>query len=424
MRVSSIAVILLAAPGASALSSNYLDAFSPKSNAPAKSYGFSSYKTGQAAPGTFSPTPSAAAAPAAPVASGGAPQQQASSSGGYLDAFSPKSSGPAKSYGLSSFKPGQAVPQTMGFANSQVSGGGGGGAAPVAPAAQQGGASSGGYLDAFSPKSNAPAKSYGLSSYKPGQAVPQTMGFANSQVGGSSAGSSVAAPAAPAQSGGVSSGGYLDAVSPKSNAPAKSYGLSSYKPGQAVPQTMGFANSQVSSSGAAPVAPAAQQGGVSSGGYLDAFSPKSNAPAKSYGLSSYKPGQAVPQTMGFANSQVGGASASSTVAAPAAPAQSGGVSSGGYLDAFSSPSSGAPAKSYGLSSYKPGQAVPQTMGFANSQVGASAPATGGSAAMTSNPYAPSAAPAAGSGNYMDGISSARPSGASKSYAVSSWKPGR
>jgi hypothetical protein len=168
------------------------------------------------------------------------------------------------------------------------------------------------------------------------------------------ASSSAAAPAAPAAQAATSSGNYLDSFSPKSNAPAKSYGLSSYKPGQAVPQSNGFANQVASSSAAAPAAPAAQAA-TSSGNYLDSFSPKSNAPAKSYGISSFKPSSAPKAGSSYLDAMAGGGASSQGYAAPAAsapPAQAQAANTGSYMDALS-PKSTAPAKSYGLSSYKP-----------------------------------------------------------------------
>jgi hypothetical protein len=113
----------------------------------------------------------------------------------YLDAFSPKSNAPAKSYGISSFKPSSAPKSSGASYLDQMSGGGGGGGGPsssqgyapaTSAAAPAQAANTGSYMDALSPRSTgAPAKSYGLSSYKPGQAVPPSNGFAN-QVASSS----------------------------------------------------------------------------------------------------------------------------------------------------------------------------------------------------------------------------------------------
>ena len=439
----SVGAFLLAVHGASALSSNYLDAFSPKSNAPAKSYGFSSFKPGQAAPkgsGFADQVGSGSgAAPVAPMASASHDDSSNSgpvSTGNYMDAISPKSNVPPKSYGFSSFKPGQKAPSspsTAGFAPVAATS-----SSPAAPAAseQQQAASSGGYMDAISPKSNAPAKSYGFSSFKPGQAVPKSMGFAD-QVASTTA----SAPAAPAQQA-VNSGGYLDAFSPKSNAPAKSYGLSSFKPGQTVPQTMGFANSQVGSGAAtaatpsnsyAPAAPAAaahsvpETQAVSSGGYMDAISPRSNAPTKSYGLSSFKPGQAVPKTNGFADHVASSPAASydyapapeapatpsSVVGSPAASVQAQAVSTENYMDAIS-PQSNAPTKSYGISSFKPGQAAPK---LATSYLDIVASAQSISSQDYSAPSAPQVVDtvAATTGTYLDSVAP-KSTAPSKSYS--------
>ena len=344
--------------------SNYLDAVSPQNNAPAKSYGISNYSPSTSSasisafssvshPAAASPTTSSSSAQV-PVStsvlssSSAAAEISTPASGNYLDSFSPKSAGPAKSYGISGFKPGQPVktPSSSSYLDR------------VASAE---------YQDALVP-AVAPAPSTNVT---PPPASPAP------------------APApAPAPVQASSTGNYLDAFAPKSSGPPKSYGVSSFKPGQA-PKSSGSSYldqmtgttsaSSSSTSFEAPSSPVPAQASTTSGNYLDAFSPKSSGPPKSYGVSSFKPGQApkssgssyldqmVGQTLDSPSFEASAPVAATPVAAVepvtevqvAAPTTaSTSTATPSYSDALAPPqSNAAPSKSYSPSSYKPTNGV-------------------------------------------------------------------
>ena len=290
-------------------------------------------------------------------------------------------------------------------------------AVPNAPASSQGGISN--YLDAVSPQNNAPAKSYGISNYSPSTSSASISAFSSvshpAAASPTTSSSSAQVPvstsvpsssSAAAEISAPTSGNYLDSFSPKSAGPAKNYGISGFKPGQPVktpssssyldrvasaeyqdalvPAVAPAPSTNVTPPAASPApapapAPAPVQASTTTGNYLDAFSPKSSGPPKSYGVSSFKPGQApkssgssyldqmVGQTLDSPSFEASAPVAATPVAAVepvtevqvAAPTTaSTSTATPSYSDALAPPqSNAAPSKSYSPSSYKPANGV-------------------------------------------------------------------